>query len=117
MPYNPVERARREKIRYHKAKQAFLNAGGVMPSKMKKDRMKQDDGEYTDMRPSTAYTSSLSKGFSIPPPKPKPELPKRNKLEKAKPDVIYEGDAIPDYGKQFLPEPIVPKSKFSFYSN
>ena len=115
MPYNPVERARREKIRYHKARQAFLNAGGVMPSKMKQVKLKNDMDGYTDMKPSKAMTTSLSGGFNIPKPKPKPELPKRNKLEKAKPDVIYEGDDIPDYGKQFLPEPVVPKSKFSFF--
>lgn len=46
MVYDPVEKARRERVRYHKNKQKFLDEGGQMPSEIKRKKSKEEIDNY-----------------------------------------------------------------------
>jgi hypothetical protein len=66
------------------------------------------------------YTNPLSSGFNIPLPKPKPKLPSRYGLEKAKKGVLYaedvdDEDDIPNYSNQFKKAVEPPRPRILFY--
>jgi len=115
MGYDPVERARREKVRYHKNKQEFLNNGGVMPSDIKRQKSKEEvDGYNIPTKNKSISIIPSANPFHFPTytlPKPKPVFNK-NGLQKKKNDSEYADDADDETEKS---EPVNKHSGFRFY--
>jgi hypothetical protein len=98
MVYDPIERARRERVRYHKNKQAFLASGGVMPGEEKRRKSKEELDNYNIPTKNISVIAHNRPNdfnpFKLPvyiPPKPKPVFNK-NGLQKKKNDDEYADD-------------------------
>jgi hypothetical protein len=121
MVYDPVERARRERIRYHKNKQAFISNGGVMPSEEKRRKSKEETDNYNIPTRDNKIISVVAGNrpndfnpFKLPvyiPPKPKPVFNK-NGLQKKKNDDEYADDSDDEIDKT---EPPNKYTGFRFY--
>jgi len=92
MVFDPKEKARKERVRYHKNKQEYLNNGGVMPSDEKRRKSKEELDSFILPSKKTISTIPMENPFKFPiyePIKPKPVYNK-NGLQKKKGDEEYE---------------------------
>lgn len=116
MTYDPIERARRERVRYHKNKQAFIANGGVMPSDEKRRKSKEELDSYNiptknlsiiaNNRPNDFNPFKLPAYIPKEIVKPKPVFNK-NGLQKKKNDSEYADESDDEI------ESVEPTNKYS----
>ena len=118
MVNDPVEKARRERVRYHKNKQAYIANGGVMPSEEKRKKSREELDSYNIPTKSISVIANNRptdfNPFKLPiyiPPKPKPVFNK-NGLQKKKNNDEYANESD---GEVEVIEPTNKYSGFRFY--
>lgn len=96
MVFDPKEKARKERVRYHKNKQEFLNNGGVMPSDEKRRKSKEELDSFILPSKKSVSIIPMENPFKFPMYgliKPKPVFNKKG-IQKKKDDDEYEDEVV-----------------------